>query len=266
MNDERDTASCVTTKAGTACRAPTEASRTWREQLPPLTLLLGDCREILPQLPAGAVDLVLTDPPYGKNYQSQRVPKARRFKAVEGDASRGVASELTANVLFKITRVIRESGHCYVFSDSTLWPLLLDKFPPDLLLRNVLCYLKGRSTGDLHSHSYTPGWETILFLVKGEARKLNGHPADVLMARRPSGKGRIHPMQKAVDVCERLIENSTQPGEIVLDPFAGSGTTGVAAMLCDTGPRKAILIEKDPAVYEKALKRLRCLGPVETEI
>ncbi|MDD5087214.1 MAG: site-specific DNA-methyltransferase [bacterium] len=236
-----------------------------------MTLILGDCREVLKQIPEGAVDLVLTDPPYGMNYQSQRVAVEKRFAPCLNDAELPDVIKLLNDISAELYFCLCPDGHFYCFAPTQNWPEFNEVLGDDFDLKNTLVYLKGRGTGDLHGGSYTPGWEALLFYTKKDLggawsppRKLNGHPCDVLKARRPAE--RIHPMQKALDVCEQLIENSTQPGEIVLDPFAGSGTTGAAARLCDSGPRKAILIEKDPDCYAAALARLRCHGPVVTEM
>ena len=79
-------------------------------------------------------------------------------------------------------------------------------------------------------------------------------PQDVVRYDRPANAGRLHPTQKPLDLLAMLIGQYTQPGELVLDPFAGSGSTLKAAQL--TG-RRAIGIELDPTYFARAREWLR---------
>ena len=79
-------------------------------------------------------------------------------------------------------------------------------------------------------------------------------PSDVLHFNVvPNRNGKLHPTQKPVDLCEWLIKTYSNEGDLVLDPFMGSGTTGIA---CINTNRNFIGIEKDKKYFEVAKKRL----------
>ena len=97
-------------------------------------------------------------------------------------------------------------------------------------------------------HSYEP----FFHISKGK-RKLNGTPRDVFPVKRAVSGSKIHPSEKPTELLRMLIGFRTEVGETVLDCFAGSGSTGIAARECN---RKAILIEQDPVYHEGICKRL----------
>lgn len=103
-------------------------------------------------------------------------------------------------------------------------------------------------------YTYRASHEYIFMLWKGKKRKLNdlGIP-DVLRFKKPWGKERVFPTQKPVELMELLIKQSTQPDELVFDPFMGSATTAIAAH--NTG-RRCITLEKSSRVFEIGLKRI----------
>jgi adenine-specific DNA-methyltransferase len=94
--------------------------------------------------------------------------------------------------------------------------------------------------------------ECAYLLVKGRPSKPVNPPSDVLPWKY-SGN-RLHPTKKPVSALTPLIEAYSRPGDIVLDPFAGSGTTGIAARLCK---RQFVLFEMDRNYCEAANERLR---------
>ena len=96
--------------------------------------------------------------------------------------------------------------------------------------------------------------EFILFLYKGKAFPIfDRGTKQVLCCKNISGKDKLHPTQKPVDLLKVLIKNSSSPGQTVLDPFMGSGSTGVAAQLSN---RQFIGCELDINYYKIAKNRL----------
>jgi len=103
-------------------------------------------------------------------------------------------------------------------------------------------------------YTYRPAYEFILMLWKGKKRMLNDRSVqDVLRYKKPWGNDRIFPTQKPVELMEVLISQSTQMGENVLDPFMGSGTTGVA---CVKLSRNFIGIEINHDYFKIAERRI----------
>lgn len=221
-----------------------------------VTLYHGDCRDVLPGLPRESVDLIVTDPPYGKNWQSGF--RKTRLAPIEGDDG-------TLDVEACITtalRVLRNQRHLYVFgpADLTLCPTINASVP-------IIWNKTMLGTGDL-SLPWGAAHEPITFGVhvtrpaarargtgRLAARLRKGSVITVPRANAGQLEDRHDPQQtpKPVLLLRQLIESSSCWGETVLDPFAGYGPTLTAARL---EGRKAIGIEKDEATAEKAAKRL----------
>jgi site-specific DNA-methyltransferase (adenine-specific) len=227
-------------------------------------LYLADAREVIPTLPADSVDLLVTDPPYGVGWNSGK-HKVDPFGPMAGDD--GALDVI--GLLGAATRVLRHNRHVYVFGyspDQLAGPLNLggtaelvwDKEQPGL--------------GNL-SHTWAPSYERITWgmVTSGTSeRAQNGQLSarirrgSVLRATRKNGQAVTrHPTEKPVDLMRLLVESSTMPGETVLDPFAGSGSTLVAAII--TG-RKAIGVEISPQFAQTAAARCRRAEAVADQI
>lgn len=214
-----------------------------------VTLYHGDCRDILPALEV--CDLLLTDPPYGVNWQSSRGAHA---KLANDDGSLGV--EWLTLALEKV----RRGRHAYVFGMRT------NEVPEGINLCGLteLIWDKGvMGLGDIES-PWGPGHEVIMFGVQ-EISKANRaknygvtaarlRKASVLRVQRPhSAQTLRHPTEKPLELLRVLIESSSTFGEIVLDPFAGSGSALEAARV---EGRRAIGIELEERFCEIAANRL----------
>ncbi|MDL2273430.1 hypothetical protein LJC34_02645 [Oscillospiraceae bacterium OttesenSCG-928-G22] len=105
--------------------------------------------------------------------------------------------------------------------------------------------------GDLKG-SFAPRYDTCIFAVKGRYILPNGRPDDVIQCQRLNGAELVHPNEKPVGLLRQLIEATTVPGQIILEPFAGSGSTLVAAAL--TG-RQYIGVELDAEYHTTAQQR-----------
>lgn len=196
-----------------------------------------DCIEGLKALPDASVDLVVTDPPYGIDYNSNWSKDSEyrsKVKTVNGIKNDGADNhDFLAQVLYELNRVMKPNTHIYWF---TRWdrvqyqqPLLERYFK----MKNSLVWMKNNwSMGDL-TGAYAGQYESILFAQKGR-RTLNEidgtkRHADILQFNRVSPNKLRHSHEKPEDLIEFLIRKSSNEGEIVLDPFCGSGTTAVAA-------------------------------------
>ena len=194
-----------------------------------ITIWHGDCREILPALEP--VDLVLTDPPYGMNFQSNH--RAIKHDRIAGDST--LPLEL---ILDAINHAIRAA---YVFCR---WDNLSQLPPPS----SVIAWVKNNwSMGDL-KHEHGRQWEACCFYPKTEHEFIKRIP-DVIHANRTGNA--LHPTEKPWKALATII--AANVGNTVLDPFMGSGTTLRAAK--DLG-RKAIGIEIEEKYCEIAAKRM----------
>ncbi len=219
-----------------------------------ITIFHGDCREILPTLPANSVDLIVTDPPYGIRWQSSHRQVA--FSLIAGDESQDAAVEGVRLAL----RVLRNKRHIYVFGryDFSALPLASGV---ELIWDKLNTNPNGASAG----HPWARQHEYIQFHVhiSSQANRASGdgqlaarlRRGTVLRYLRPNGVRVVdHPTEKPVLLLRELIESSSRFGETVLDPFMGVGSTLVAARRED---RKAIGIEIEEHYCEIAARRLQ---------
>ena len=195
-------------------------------------LYQGDCLEIMKQIPEGKIDLLITDPPY---------------KTITGGNSNGRNSERPKGMLqgnrklFKhqnikisswmseIYRVLKEGSHCYIFTNSlNLQEMLNEATKVGFKLHNLLVWEKNNCTP---SQYYMKNCEYVLFLRKGKAKWINniGDSKTVHKFNNIIGN-KLHPTEKPVDLIEYYLLNSSEPNDIVFDPFMGSGSTGEATV------------------------------------
>jgi site-specific DNA-methyltransferase (adenine-specific) len=186
----------------------------------------GDCFEKLAELPPASVDLVLTDPPYGIDYQSNRRVKREKLPKFEND----IDLNWVEGWVEQVHRVLKDDRHFYCFTRFDTYPVFFSAIQAKFKVKNCLIWVKNNhGSGDLDG-SYAPQSEMIIFAVKGR-RLLNGtRESDVLSHDNIPSAHRHHATQKPVDLLRVLIEKSTEPGELVLDPFAGVGSTGLACL------------------------------------
>jgi DNA modification methylase len=221
-------------------------------------LVCGDARstEDLERLMAGeAAGMLLTDPPYGVSYTG----KTRdRFK-IANDEARGLEA-LLAGAFAAIDRALRPGASIYVFHPAGALSLSFGQAFVQVgwRLHQTIIWAKDRMVlghADYHFrhepiiHGYKPGGRRR---GRGHAGWYGGDDQDsVLEVPRPAAS-REHPTAKPVELLGRLIANSSRPGSVVLDPFAGSGSTMIAA---EELGRRAFLLECDPAYCEVIVSR-----------
>lgn len=212
-------------------------------------LWLGDAREVLPTLTT--VDLVVTDPPYGVKWVSNF--RTESFGDMVGDAD----TEAGYAAIQLALSILKHGRHLYVFG-----PFDYSGLPV------VNCELIWDKAGMIGMGNltlpYAPAHERIAFGVYVPSAKNRQDGKGRLSARmrrgsvlrypRPNSRAVRHPSEKPVPLLRELIESSSCFGETVLDPFAGSGSTLVAAVL---EGRKAIGIEIEERWCELAANRLR---------
>lgn len=195
--------------------------------------VLGDAREMLAHAPAGA-RLLLTDPPYGKDYETRRRRASPKKGDIAGDAE-GVdaAAQLLEEVLTAAHARLADDATVLVFCDWRSEPTFRRKLElAGYELRGSLVWVKANhGTGDV-STTFAPRHERILHATKGHPT-MRRRPDDVLVTDHEPAHGESdHPTAKPRDLLRVLIEATTDPTDIVLDPFAGSGGTLLAAAGC----------------------------------
>ena len=210
------------------------------------TLYYCDCSPLLSWMPDKSVDLIVTDPPYGINYRSNRQQVDRR-KSNAGEGSINVRDHYFEKIandgslpfewLDDAYRVLKDGCAIYIFAHWSKWPELTEAAEKSgFTIKNMIVLNKSNhGMGDLKG-SYAPRHELILFASKGrhELKFPNGRTDDIWSVPvKFSGSRKFHPNEKPVTWIIPAIFNSSVAGDVVFDPFMGSGTTGMAAISTD---------------------------------
>ncbi|WP_308434255.1 MULTISPECIES: DNA-methyltransferase [Streptomyces] len=227
------------------------------------TIVWGDCADLVGSLPT--VDLLATDPPYGVKWNSGR--NSGRFGPLLGDD--GTLD--VPGLLGAITRAhVRRKRHVYVFGYR---PGQLSE-PMQLGGMAELVWDKGVIGPGSLDCPWGPQHEIVAFGVHNQSAANRARGDGNLAARLRSGSvlryqrpnaARVtrHPTEKPVPLMRELIESSSRQGDMVLDPFAGSGSTLVAAILAG---RRAYGIELDHRYAELAVERVRAAERIADQI
>jgi site-specific DNA-methyltransferase (adenine-specific) len=218
------------------------------------TIYCAKAEDVLPVMASKSVDLIVTDPPYGVNFNSNF--RKKRFGAMSNDCTED--RQLIHSIIKECVRIVRPNRHLYVFGPSDV----LDGLSKVSAAAELIWDKNQPGAGDLRL-PWAPEWEPITFLVS-KSQSPNQSGTEVLpvrmrkgnvlrFSRRNSGQVR-HPTEKPVGLLLELIESSSLRGEIVLDPFAGVGSTGVAAILAG---RRCVLIETEERWADIAVSRIK---------
>jgi len=216
-----------------------------------ITIYHADCLDILPHLPSQSVDLVLTDPPYGISYRA----KSRKLHA---DLPTGIANDKTLNALRDamplMDPLLKPDRHVYVFAAPARVGECGEAVGAWWKIKNVLVWDKGNagSKGDCLA-GYSLNWEAILYASKGRRALEGPRPRCVIRYDWQGSRDPVHPTVKPVALMSLLMAKSSLPGEMVLDPFMGSGVVMRAA--AELG-RRAVGIEVEERYCEAAVRRL----------
>lgn len=205
-------------------------------------LLHGDSIKLMQRIPAGSVDLIATDPPYLVNYRSR---DGRSFQNENPDQP-----EWLKPAFAEMYRVLKQDAFCLSFYGYSMAHHFLTAFEDAgfSVVGHVVFqkhYASGsRFTRRTHEQAY--------LLAKGRPNSPENPLSDVLPWGDYTGN-RLHPCQKPVSVFSPVIEAFSKPGDLILDPFAGSASTAVAAK--ELG-RHYLAIELDWNYYQNAWRRL----------
>ena len=233
---------------------PTEKGKYMKE----IELLQGDCLELMQSIPNESIDLVITDAPYRLNKTTGSATSASKAERWKGnipvaDKKAGIMNDIHFSEWLPIVyEKLKKEAHCYIWAnDKNICDIQTEAEKAGFRLHNVLIWKKNNCTPN---RWYMKNCEFVLFLHKGKSFPIaNLGDAQLFEINNISGKNKVHPTQKPVELLQRLIVNSSTENGIVLDPFMGSGSTGVACV--NTG-RRFIGIELDKRYFDIAEKRI----------
>jgi site-specific DNA-methyltransferase (adenine-specific) len=249
---------------------------------PSVRLFLGDCLEVLAKIPDESVDMIFADPPYNLSNGGTSVHSGQRVSVDKGDWDKSSGAlddfEFHRKWIMACKRVLKKDGSIWI--SGTYHSIFACGYALQLLdfrILNDVAWFKPNAAPNLGCRMFTASHETLIWASKSKKSKHTFNygemkegdfPGDVL---KNSGKqmrsvwsittplktekifGK-HPTQKPLKLLDRIILSSTNPGDLVLDPFAGSATTGVSALKLG---REFIGIERDESyLMNLAIPRL----------
>lgn len=200
----------------------------------------ADCLDILKQLPDKSIDLVCTDCPYHIiSGGCTNIPRKDEPTGIFNRRNAFTADTAKSGKLFKhndikfedwlpeVYRVLKDDTHCYIMINArNLSELQTKAESVGFEFQQLLVWDKGNATPNRY---YLNGCEFILMLRKGAARNINNMGYKNILSIPNIIGDKCHPTEKPVGLMKILIGNSTNEGDIVLEPFAGSGSTCIAA-------------------------------------
>ena len=206
-------------------------------------IICGDCLEVMKGIPDKAIDLVLTDPPYGikesneKNRTRARLAKTTDFGHYDWDKQK-VKKEYFEEIRRVSKNQVIFGGNYYasILGDSSCW-LVWDK-----------------DNGKNDFADCELAWTSF----KTAVRKFKWRWKGMLQEDMKNKEKRVHPTQKPLPLFKWILEKYSQPNNLILDPFLGSGTTAVACLSLN---RHFIGIELSPEYCEVAKRRIKEIQP-----
>ncbi len=227
-------------------------------------VILGDCREVLRTLADGRFAAIITDPPYCLSEggviheRAGALPLNSDFGEWD-HLSEEESQRLIESCAPEFFRLLRPGGALYLMPGDTLyphWAIAFRRAGFTFPKPHLLGWLKLNPPPSVRKLGWRCALEPIIFVEK-PGRDVFSYLGDTKMRSALAfplvAADRLHPTQKPVELIERLIRVSTNAGDEVLDPFAGSGTTGEAALRCR---RHALLIERNETFHAVATERL----------
>jgi DNA modification methylase len=214
------------------------------------TLYLGDAQEIMVTL--GTVDCIVSDLPYKLESGGNTTGKMGGKFAVGTYDNSGsiIPADIEFSEIMPLAAACLPQGHAYfMVNNRYVAKVENEALAAGFRFHNWLVWDKSTGTPN---RWYMKNCEFTLFVFRGLAKYINDCGSRQLI-KCPNIIGGEHDTQKPVDLMEHYIGNSTTPGQVVLDPFMGSGTTGVAASRLS---RRFIGIEIDPLHFDTACRRI----------
>jgi modification methylase len=256
---------------------------------PPLDrVLVGDCVELMAGLAAGSVDLVFADPPYNLQLSGELLrPNHSRVDGVDEDWDRFADFQeydrFTAAWLTEARRVLKPDGALWVIgSYHNIYRVGAKLQDLGFWILNDVVWRKSNPMPNFRGKRFTNAHETLIWAARGRDsrytfnyRQMKALNEDLQMRSdwliplcggperlREAGGEKVHPTQKPEALVYRAVLAASRPGEVVLDPFAGTGTTLAVAKRLG---RLFIGIERDARYAARARERVAAVAPASPE-
>jgi DNA modification methylase len=197
-----------------------------KEYLP--KYFIGNSIDVLKKEPINKISLLLSDPPYGMDFKSG-FDYDKKWDKIDNDKIEDTIPILDS-VFYEAKKHLLPNAHIYIFGNPFEIENIKPVFEKYFKLKNILIWDREViGMGDLKT--YGRSYDIILFGYNEKWKDLNGtRDRDILRFNRVAPNNLKHPTEKPLDILEYLIKKSSNEGEYILDPFAGSFTTCEAAM------------------------------------
>lgn len=219
-----------------------------------------DCLEGMKSIPDESIDLIVTDPPYRTTrfgcsgfftgyWTNEETKKGRIFKHNDIEIE---------DYLEEFYRILKSPSHCYIMCNNLNLPHFFDVISKSKF--NFIKLIVWDKNTRIPGRYYLGQVEHIFFLRKGGEMKINNCATSDLLSfpnikdKNPISGQNIHDSQKPIALFQTMIENSSQEGGVVLDPFMGSGTCAIACMRPN---RHYLGFELDKEYYDLINERIR---------
>jgi site-specific DNA-methyltransferase (adenine-specific) len=194
-------------------------------------VLHGDCVNLMKEFESESIDLCITDPPYKLTSGGCRGGLKIEFNQVtkeEKESGKFFEIPKFSDWLSDLFRVLKDGSHFYCMSnDKNLKELIVEGEKVGFKVLNILVWDKGMHTPLGY---YMKNIEFVVLFRKGKAKKINNMGSKALISIKGIRGNKVHPSEKPVELFEHFLTNSTKDGEIVFDPFLGSGTLAISAI------------------------------------
>jgi len=267
----------------TARKAP-EAVAEEAQRLPIDSILVGDCIDHMNALPAGSVDLIFADPPYNLQLdQGLTRPDQSKVDAVDDDWDKFDSfahyDKFTRGWLKAARRVLKPDGALWVIgSYHNIFRVGAALQDLDYWMLNDVIWRKANPMPNFRGTRFTNAHETLIWAAKSQKSRVTFNYEAMKLANddtqmrsdwlfpictgserlKDDDDEKVHPTQKPEALLFRILNATTKPGDVVLDPFFGTGTTGAVARKLG---RHFIGIEREDTYISAALKRIAAIRP-----
>ena len=246
------------------------------QDIPVNKIISGDCLDILPSFPDAFIDCCITDPPFNMSKKkglgwafSSHVTMQEQWDIFSKDGY----FQFTVNWIREVLRVLKTNGNLFIFGSFhcifTIGFILQNIF--DRRIISQIVWFKPNAQPNITCRMFTESTEFIIWAVNNESKKaknwtfnyeimkaMNSNKQmrnmwEIPLTPKSERKHGKHPSQKPTAVINRIVLAGTNEGDLILDPFSGSGTTAVVA---EMHKRKWIMIEKDETYNQIAKMRI----------
>jgi site-specific DNA-methyltransferase (adenine-specific)/modification methylase len=229
-------------------------------------IILGDSKEHIKQIPDASIDLILIDPPYNLSPYSTGNIKLRWRKEINNDLAEWDRQTFNpADWIDEFIRILKPTGNIFAFTSYNLMGNWHSTFDHKFDTFQFMVWHKTNPVPKIYKAGFLNSCELIVCIWnKGHTwnfisqKEMHNFIETPICMGRERLKEPVHPTQKPVRVLKHIIKIASNPGDLVLDPFMGVGSTGIAALEMD---RRFLGIEIDEKYFNAAEKRLKAVVP-----